>query len=130
MRPAALTPAVTARRALVAEVIIVLSLSFGVSGVRSLLRLVDSLLDPARLSEQSVTLNSSQSAIAWLDVGLQLCSAGVLFAYGALTLYLLRVGPAPVRRASVSASGDSLRGVGLAALIGLPGLAPVSYTHL
>ena len=131
MRPAALTPAVTARRALVAEVIIVLSLSFGVSGVRSLLRLVDSLLDPTPLSEQSVTLNSSQSAIAWLDVGLQLCSAGVLFAYGALALYLLRVGPAPVRRASVSAGGDSLRGVGLAALIGLPGLALyVAAVHL
>ena len=72
------------------EILIVLAVTFGMSGLRSLLRLVDGLLNPAPLSEQSVTLNASQSDLAWLDIALQLCSAGVLFAWGALALFLLQ----------------------------------------
>lgn len=104
-----------------AEILIVLALSFGISGVRSLLRLVDSLLDPAPLNAQSVTINSSQSDIAWLDIAMQLSSAAVLFAYGALALYLLSASATPgIRGVQVK---DWLYGAGLAALIGIPGLA-------
>lgn len=101
------------------EIAIVLTITFGMSGVRSLLRLIDSLLQ-GPLNEQSVTLNKPLSTSLWLDYGLQLCSALVLVGWGVLALFLL--------------AGDGIRlpdlrwrdwlsGAGLAAIIGLPGLA-------
>lgn len=42
-----------------AEILIVLTITFGISGVRAALRLTDSLLNPAPLNEQSVTINLS-----------------------------------------------------------------------
>ncbi len=102
------------------ELFIVLAVTFGMSGVRALLKLVDALLDPAPLNEQSVTLNASQSSLAWLDIALQLCSAGVLVAWGALALYLLAgEGIRPAR----PGWRDAGWGAALAAGIGLPGLA-------
>ena len=88
--------------------------------MRAVLNLINSLAAPQRLDEQSVTLNSSQSSLAWVDMGLQLCSAAVLFSYGALALFLLakdHIVPRPHR------TRDWLEGAGLAALIGIPGLA-------
>ena len=67
------------RSRLRAEILIVLTITFGMSGVRALLRLVDSLLNPAPLNEQSVTLNASQSATTLLDLAFQLCSACLLY---------------------------------------------------
>ncbi|MFH0411444.1 CPBP family intramembrane glutamic endopeptidase [Corynebacterium sp. L4756] len=111
-----------------AEILIVLAITFGISGVRAILRLVDSLLDPAPLNEQSVTLNAPQSDLAWLDIALQLCSAGVLFAYGALALFLLAGSGVILSRPE---SKDAAWGAGLAALIGIPGLVfYVSAVHL
>ena len=107
-------------KSLRAELLIVLTLTFGISGVRAVLNLINSLASPHRLNEQSVTLNSSQSSLAWVDMGLQLCSAAVLFSYGALALFLLakdRIMPRAHR------ARDWLEGAGLAALIGIPGLA-------
>lgn len=104
------------RSRLRAEILIVLTITFGMSGVRALLRLVDSLLNPAPLNEQSVTLNASQSATTLLDLAFQLCSAAVLFAWGALVLYLTSLPPRARWR-------DGLHGAALAAIIGLPGLA-------
>ena len=107
-------------KSLRAELLIVLTLTFGISGVRAVLNLINSLAAPQRLDEQSVTLNSSQSSLAWVDMGLQLCSAAVLFSYGALALFLLakdRIVPRAHR------ARDWLEGAGLAALIGIPGLA-------
>ena len=107
-------------KSLRAELLIVLTLTFGISGVRAVLNLINSLAAPQRLDEQSVTLNSSQSSLAWVDMGLQLCSAAVLFSYGALALFLLakdRIMPRAHR------ARDWLEGAGLAALIGIPGLA-------
>lgn len=99
------------------EILIVLAVTFGMSGLRSLLRLVDDLLNPAPLSEQSVTLNASQSDLAWLDIALQLCSAGVLFAWGALALFLLQ------RSLPRPPLSDAASSPALALLIGVPGLA-------
>ena len=107
-------------KSLRAELLIVLTLTFGISGVRAVLNLINSLAAPQRLDEQSVTLNSSQSSLAWVDMGLQLCSAAALFSYGALALFLLakdRIMPRAHR------ARDWLEGAGLAALIGIPGLA-------
>lgn len=105
----------TARSRLRAEILIVLTITFGISGVRAALRLTDSLLNPAPLNEQSVTINASQSATTLLDLAFQLCSAAVLFAWGALALYLISSPPRPQWR-------DGLHGAALAAVIGLPGL--------
>ena len=107
------------------EILIILAVTFGMSGLRSLLRLIDALLDPRALNEQDVALNASLATNLWLDLALQLCSAGVLFAWGALALYLLDVRLRPPR------FSDLGRGAGLAALIGIPGLAfYVSAVHL
>ncbi len=113
-----MSPGVDKRR-LHAEILIVLAVTFGMSGVRAVLRLIDDLLAPVPLNEQEVTLNVTQSELAWLDLALQLCSAGVLFAWGALALFLLAgdgVRPARPRWSDLG------WGAGLAALIGLPGL--------
>lgn len=119
MSTAASISTVTPKRRLWQEILIVLVVTFGVSGVRALLRLIDGLLAEPALNEQQVVLNAPQSELPWLDLSLQLCSAAVLFGYGALALFLL--------------AGDGIRmrafgwrdmawGAGLAALIGLPGL--------
>ncbi len=105
------------RSRLRAEILIVLAVTFGASGLRSLLRLVDALLAPTPLNEQSVTLNDAQSTVSWLDLALQATSALVLLAWGALALHLLD------QRLPLPRPGDWLRGAGLAALIGIPGLA-------
>lgn len=98
------------------EIAIVLAITFGMSGLRSILRLIDDLLAPEALNEQTVALNSSLANSPWLDLALQLCSASVLFAWGALALYLLG------ERIPQLRLKDGLRGAGLAALIGIPGL--------
>lgn len=101
------------------EIFLLLSITFGMSGVRSLLRLVDSLLE-GPLDQQSVTLNKPMATSLWLDYSLQLCSAFVLVAWGLLAMFFLAGDgirlPSFQRR-------DLLSGAGLAALIGLPGLA-------
>lgn len=99
------------------EILIVLAVTFGLSGVRSILRLIDALAAAPALNEQQVTLNDTTSTVTWLDLALQLCSAGTLFAWGALALFLLG------QRLALPRVGDWGRGAVLAAVIGLPGLA-------
>lgn len=116
------------RTRLVREIALVLVLTFGMSGVRSALRLTSALLDPRPLNEQQTTLNSSQSVVPWIDALLQLCSAAVLFGWGMLALFLLanvtykgQSGALPRFQGLVDARNWA-HGAGLAALIGLPGL--------
>lgn len=106
-------------RRLRAEILIVLAVTFGISGLRGLLRLGDALLDPRPLGEQQVTLHQSLSHSPWIDLGLQLAAAATLFAYGALALHLL----AADSRLARPDRRDLGQGVALAAAIGLPGLA-------
>lgn len=101
------------------EIFLVLAITFGMSGVRSVLRLVDSLLK-GPLNEQQVTLNKPMTDAVWLDLSLQLCSAFVLVAWGLLAMFLL-AGDG-IRLPSLRWR-DWLTGAGLAAIIGLPGLA-------
>ncbi|MEJ6549712.1 CPBP family intramembrane metalloprotease [Corynebacterium sp. USCH3] len=129
------------RRAIRWELLIVLAVTFGASGVRSALRLLEAAARPEGLGEQSTTLNARQSALTWLDPAFQLISTGVLVAWGGLALFLLlrHVPPTLVRTAVDDGQGkpataprnvlslrprwrDALPGVGLAALIGVPGL--------
>lgn len=112
------------RQRLITEVLLVLAVTFGTSGVRAVLRLIESLRT-APLNEQSTVLVNQQSTTTWIDAALQLTSAGVLIAWGGLAWYLLN------ERWRWPAPKDLGAGAGLAALIGLPGLAfYVAAVHL
>jgi membrane protease YdiL (CAAX protease family) len=76
------------RRGIVVELVIVSAITLGLSGLRSLLSLVDSLLREERLADQAVALNVPQATNQVLDFIRQLLSATQLFAWGALGLYL------------------------------------------
>lgn len=111
-----MSDSVMSPRRIKAEILIVLAITFGMSGLRSILRLIDDLLAPVALNDQQVALNASMANSAWLDLALQLCSAGVLFSWGALAIYLLG------ERFRWIKPKDLAWGAGLAALIGIPGL--------
>ena len=104
------------RKKLLEELAIVLVVTFGMAGLKSLLRLISALLEPQPLNQQSTTITAPQSQVNLIDLALQLCSAAVLFGWGFLGLYLLGI------RLPKLKPKDWLHGAGLAALIGLPGL--------
>jgi membrane protease YdiL (CAAX protease family) len=113
------------RRAVVLEVLIVFTVTLGLSGLRSLLSLIDSLLQPEPLSQQQVAINVPQAAEQLIDLLRQLTSALQLFAWGALGLYLLWRAGTRLRDIGLDRDRpgrDALGGAGLAALIGIPGL--------
>lgn len=96
------------------EVALVLVLTFGMAGLRSIFTLIDALSAP--LNTQSVTLNAPRATAAWLDFALQLCGAATIMTWGLLALFLLG------ERLEKPRGADFSWGVGLAALIGIPGL--------
>ncbi|TFC85276.1 CPBP family intramembrane metalloprotease [Cryobacterium sp. TMT1-21] len=114
------------RNALRWEVGIVLGLSLGASAIYSVVSIIARLTDTRPLSEQSATLNGSQSPREWLDFTYQFL--GIFFAFFAvaLVLYLLwRPGQSAFRRLGFDLTEprrDLLRGLGLVAAIGIPGL--------
>ncbi|PRX47870.1 membrane protease YdiL (CAAX protease family) [Prauserella shujinwangii] len=114
------------RRALTLELVIVFSITLGLAGARSLLSLVDALLRPEPLNEQRVAINVPQATSETIDLFKQLLSVLQLAGWGALGVYLLwRAG---MRLAEVGLDRSRPRrdlawGAGLAALIGIPGLA-------
>ena len=59
------------RRLLVAELVIVLAVTFGLSGAYAVLDLVSALLAPADLADQTAALNVSRSEHPWLDLAYQ-----------------------------------------------------------
>ncbi|WP_369806744.1 MULTISPECIES: CPBP family intramembrane glutamic endopeptidase [Amycolatopsis] len=125
-RPALPEPvdAATARR-LKIELVVVFSITLGLSGARSLLSLIDSLLQPEPLSDQQVALNVPQRAADLLDLLAQLLSAVQLVGWGALGAYLLWRGGMTLAEVGLDRDRpgrDLLWGAGLAALIGVPGL--------
>lgn len=110
-------------RAIKIEIAIVLVVTFGLSAFTAALRLVDFVL--RGLSGQTVALNPRRSYFSLIDLGLNLASVAQLLAWGALGVYLLwRSGfsPARIGLGRPQWKGDALGGVGLAALIGIPGL--------
>ena len=114
------------RRRLTVEIWIVLGLSLGRSGVYAVVSIIDKLTAGPPLGEQTTTLNPSLSPRPWLDLIYQ--SLAIFFALMpvALALYLLSAnGRSAVRRIGLTFARplrDLGVGVGLAALIGLPGL--------
>jgi uncharacterized protein len=110
-------------RVLRLEVVIVLAVTFGLSAVTAVLQLTDSVL--RTLSKQTIPLIPRRSYFDLIDLGLNLTSIIQLLAWGGLGLYLLcRTGIRPERigLARPQWHNDVLGGVGLAVLIGLPGL--------
>src|SRR5919199_1330844 len=117
--PAAQLP----RRTLRLEVLIVLAVTFGLSAVTAVLQLTDSVL--RTLSKQRIPLIERRSYFSLIDLGLNLASVAELVAWGGLALYLLwrsGIGPAAIGLIRPRLRADVLGGIGLALLIGIPGL--------
>ncbi|HET6530950.1 MAG TPA: CPBP family intramembrane glutamic endopeptidase [Actinoplanes sp.] len=117
------------RRSLGVEVVLVLLLSLGASAVYAVVSLI-AKLTAGPLSQQTATLNPSQSPRPYLDLTYQLL--GIFFALIPVALALFLLGPAR------SGLGLDLRhprsdlgwGTALAAVIGIPGLLLVYVAAL
>jgi membrane protease YdiL (CAAX protease family) len=113
------------RRAVKFELVLVFGITLGLSGARSLLSLVDSLLRPVPLAQQQAQLNVPQAAASLLDLLQQLLNALQLVGWGGLGLYLLWRAGLKVRDLGLdrrSPGFDTLVTLGIAAVIGIPGL--------
>src|SRR5262249_37443406 len=111
------------QRALRIELVIVLGVTFGISAVSAILQLADAVL--RNLSAQRIPLNPRRSYFDFIDLGLNATLVVQSIAWGALGLYLLwrsGLSPARIGLARFGWRTDLVAGIGLAALIGLPGL--------
>jgi membrane protease YdiL (CAAX protease family) len=111
------------RRVIRIEMVVVLAVSFGLSAYTAFLNLIEAVL--LGLAGRRVALNPRRSPFDLIDLGLNLAIAFQLVAWGALGVYLLwrsGFGPAQIGLGRVRWRPDVLGGLGLAALIGLPGL--------
>ncbi|GAA1054195.1 CPBP family intramembrane metalloprotease [Dietzia natronolimnaea] len=114
------------RRLLTVEVVVVLLVTFGLAGLYSVLDLTSALLAPEPLAGQTATLNPSRSTHAWLDAAYQVLGVLRLMAWSVLPLVLLAhtgIGPRAVGLVRDRAGRQIAWGFGLAAVIGIPGLA-------
>src|SRR5580765_6543648 len=123
---AAVVPAPT-RRTLVIETALVLGVSLGMNGVYALLSLVNKLTRNVPLNQQTTAMNSSVTPDRpWLDLAYQLAGIGFALVPVGLALYLLTRDRPDARHAmgfDLRQPGrDLLRGLALAAAVGLPGL--------
>ncbi|MGH3564793.1 MAG: CPBP family intramembrane glutamic endopeptidase [Pseudonocardia sp.] len=113
------------RRLVVTEVLVVLTVTLGLSALRSGLSLIDAVLAPVPLAEQQVALNAPAARIELVDLAQQLARMLQLIGWGALGAYLLIRGGFAIRAVGLDARSpgrDLLGAAGLAALIGVPGL--------
>ena len=134
--PAGLVPTGSDERArtrLKGEVWIVLGLSLGQSGVYAAISLFAKLTAGKPLAQQTATLNASQSPRPYLDLTYQLVGIAFTLVPVALALWLLSANLPNVRQRLGLNRDRPLRdlahGAGLAALIGLPGLALYFIGH-
>jgi len=114
-----------ARRLVGTEILVMLTVTLGLSALRSALSLLDALLQPVPLNEQQVALNAPASQAQLVDLALQLVRALQLVGWGALGAYLLIRAGVALRQVGLDArrpGRDALGSAGLAALIGIPGL--------
>lgn len=116
-------PVPVERRPVRIEVAVMLAVTFGISAVAAVLQLTDAVL--SGLPGYRVRLNPNQSHYDLINLGLNLVSLGQLVAWGLLGLYLLwrsGIGPAAIGLGRLRWRTDVPAGLGLAALIGIPGL--------
>jgi membrane protease YdiL (CAAX protease family) len=108
-----------------AEIILVLGLSLGRSGVYAVVNLLADLTSGVPLADQTTTLNASQSPRPGLDLTLQLLRIGFALVIVGLVAYLLRRSGESLRTLGVDATEparDTRRGLALAAVVGLTGI--------
>ncbi|WP_298459027.1 CPBP family intramembrane glutamic endopeptidase [uncultured Cellulomonas sp.] len=114
------------RRRWTVELWIVLGLSLGQSALYSLVSITARLTAGTPLAEQTATLNPSRSPRPYLDLTYQLLGIAFALVPVALALYLLSAsGRSSLRLIGLDRARpvrDLAVGLGLAALIGLPGL--------
>lgn len=113
----------TGRRGIRLEIAVVLAVTFGLSAYTALVSLTEAVL--LGLSGQKVALNRKLSPIDLINLALNLASVFQLIAWGLLGLYLLwrsGFGPSRIGLGRLRWKSDLLGGLGLAALIGIPGL--------
>jgi uncharacterized protein len=111
------------RRTFRIEIAVVLAVTFGLSAYTATVSLIEAVI--LGLSGRTVALNRKLSPIDLINLGLNLASVFQLLAWGALGLYLLwrsGFGPSSIGLGRFRWRPDLLGGLGLAALIGLPGL--------
>lgn len=110
-----------------AEVWIVLGLSLGKSGLYAIVNIIARFTDTTPLGQQTTALNTSQSARPYLDLTYQIMSIAFALMPVVLAVYLLsQSGKNALRRIGLDGTKplrDLGWGVGLAAAIGIPGLA-------
>lgn len=115
------------RQALTAEIWIVLLLSIAASGIRSALSLLDSLTMGVPLRDQVASIIVSRTPDRpWLDLAYQLTGIALSLVPVALVFYLLyRSGESPraIGLDTTQLGRDILRGLLLAAVVGIAGLA-------
>ncbi len=120
-------PPVQRHPRIVAEVCIVLALSLGASAVYSILSLLETLLTTDNLADRDVTINTPIATVAWVDVLSQVAHVCFGLAPVALVCWLVWQ-PARPHLATIGLGRplrplrSVLEGIGLAALIGLPGV--------
>ena len=115
------------RRDLLAETWLVLGVSLGASAIWSALSLVRKLSAEAPLGQQTTAMNSSVTPDRpWLDLAYQLVGIGLALVPVLLAMHLLARGDVRARFAIgwdwTQPARDLVRGLGLAALVGIPGL--------
>ncbi|GAA0508745.1 CAAX amino protease [Saccharopolyspora subtropica] len=120
------------RRAILVELLLVFTVTLGLSGLQSLLSLLDALLRPEPLADQHVAINAPQAELGLIDMLQQLANVLRLCAWGGLGAFLLWRSGIALRRVGLDRSRpgrDLAAGAGLAALIGIPGLALYLTAH-
>lgn len=109
------------------EIFIVLALSLGASAFYSIVSLINKLTAPSGLAGQTTSINPSLARAEWLDLTYQLLGIGFGLAPVALALYLIWQSDGnPYSRIGLNSHRPAVsltQGFGLAALIGIPGIA-------
>ena len=111
------------RQALRIELVVLLAVTYGLSALTAMLDLADSVLRD--LGSRRIALNPRRSYFDLIDLGLNAAWAVQLLSWGALAVYLLwrsGIGPARIGLGRFAGRADGLGAIGLAALIGIPGL--------
>jgi hypothetical protein len=114
------------------ELWLVFGITIGLSGLRSALSLVQSLLITTPLEKQKVALNAPAALNQYVDLVFQLSSAWTLIGWGLLGVYLLVRSGLTLKDLGLDRTRpgrDTLVALGLAALIGIPGLGLYLVAH-
>lgn len=116
-----------AQRALRTEVLLVLGVSLGQSAIYAMVTITARLTADRPLSQQTATLNASQSTRPWLDLTYQLLGISFALVPVLLAVHLLNRDRGDARAQlgldTRRYAADLAWGAGLAAAIGLPGVA-------